>query len=54
MSKVKKFIELQDKANEQIATKGECSVKIANQLEKLSNELTTEEQDIILMHYEII
>lgn len=54
MTNVQKFIELQDKANQDIDTHGETTSEVADELEKVGDLLTPEEQDEVIAHYQMV
>lgn len=51
MTNVQKFIQLQDKANQDIDMHGETTSEVADELEKVGDQLTPDEQDAVIAHY---
>jgi hypothetical protein len=45
---VEKFIKLQEKINQQIDQNGEADLDLVNELEKISNSLSPQEEDEII------
>ena len=52
MRNVDKFIQLQDKANNDIDALGQTTSETANELERIGDLLTLSEIDEVLAHYE--
>jgi uncharacterized protein YoxC len=48
MSKAKEFLDLQNKINNDIDTKGSTTAELADELDKLTKSLTDEEIDEVL------
>jgi hypothetical protein len=48
---VKRFLELQEKVNNQIDEQGQAESKLVDELEKIGDDLSYEEQDMVCSEY---